>query len=117
MKNFLFVQHHPPHQNFIGQEALDAVLMGSAFVHCALLFMDDGVFQLLDNQNPDEVGRKNYPAGYAALKDYGVEKIYCSASSLGERNIGSEDIMVDYVSLSNKEITALFDFHDVILSF
>lgn len=117
MKKFLFVQHQAAHKNFIGQEGLDAILMGSAFVNCTLLFMDDGVFQLLTDQNPDTLGRKNYPAAYAALRDYGVDQIYCSASSMALRNLKSEDLIIDHECVTDKEISSLFDSHDVILSF
>ncbi|MBL4681046.1 MAG: sulfurtransferase complex subunit TusC [Pseudomonadales bacterium] len=117
MKTFLFVQHQAPHKNLVGQEGLDAVLMGSAFVNCTLLFMDDGVFQLLRSQNPDVIGRKNYPATYVALRDYGVDHIYCSVSSMDDRKVMREDLIIEHECLSDRAIASLFDTHDVILSF
>ena len=52
----LFVQGTPPHGSMIGQEGLDACLMGSAFADCALLFLGDGIFQVLGPQDTSTLG-------------------------------------------------------------
>ena len=117
MKKFLFVQHQASYTNLAAQEGLDAVLMGSAFVNCSLLFMDDGVFQLLDTQDSHKIDRKNFIAGFGALNDYGVEKIYCSQSALQVRNINRESLNIDIICIEDSELSELFDSADVILSF
>ena len=43
MKKLLFVQSHPPHGSLFGQEGLDAILAGSAFIECGVLFLGDGI--------------------------------------------------------------------------
>ncbi|MFT7685283.1 MAG: tRNA 2-thiouridine synthesizing protein C [Candidatus Azotimanducaceae bacterium] len=117
MKKFLFVQHQGSYTNLSAQEGFDALLMGSAFVDCSLLFMDDGVFQLLEEQESHLIQRKNFIAGFGALKDYGVEKIYCSQSALQARNIKEDSLNLDVLCIKDAELSALFDHSDVILSF
>ncbi|MFT5210705.1 MAG: tRNA 2-thiouridine synthesizing protein C [Flavobacterium sp.] len=117
MKKFLFVQHQGTFSNMSAQEGFDALLMGSAFVECSLLFMDDGVFQLLDNQVSDLIERKNFVAGFGALNDYGVENIYCSQSALDARNIKEKSLTLNVTYITDAELSALLDLSDVILSF
>ncbi|MFT7257659.1 MAG: sulfur relay (sulfurtransferase) DsrF/TusC family protein, partial [Candidatus Azotimanducaceae bacterium] len=50
MKKLLFVQSKAPHGSLQGQEGLDAILAGSAFVDCAVLFTGDGIYQILSLQ-------------------------------------------------------------------
>jgi len=113
----LFVQSQAPHGSLFGQEGLDAILMGTAFAECSVLLLDDGIFQVLDRQDTSALGTKDYSVSYRALKDYGVEVIYCSASHLAARGITAEDLLVPVTALSDSEIGKLMSAHDVILSF
>ncbi len=50
-KKLLFISRHAPYGSSLARDALDAVLASSAYdQQLSLLFMDDGVFQLLKNQ-------------------------------------------------------------------
>jgi len=117
MKKFLFVQEQPPHGGILGQEGLDAILMGSAFAQCTVLLLEDGIYQVLGNQQTDELGSKDYSVTYQALRDYGVEQIFCPASHLQRRGIDIENLVVPVQAISDAEVTALLNSHDVILSF
>ena len=117
MKKFLFIQEQAPHKSLTPREGLDAVLMGSAFVECSLLFLGDGIFQILKGQDTAPLSRKNFTLGYAALKDYGVENIYCYQNDLDERMLKSDDLTIDIQVLTQDEIPVLFNNHDVILTF
>lgn len=117
MKRILFVQSKAPHGDLQGQEGLDAVLMGSAFAECTVLLLDDGIFQVLSGQDTRALGTKDYAVTYRALKDYGVNRICCSASHLETRGLSTRDLLVPVESLSDDEVKALMANHDVILSF
>lgn len=117
MKKILFVQQRPPYGSLFGQEGLDAILMGSAFVKCSVYFSGDGLFQVLRNQKPDDLHLKNYSVTYEALKDYGVTSLYASEDDMRTRCVLVEDLLVPVEVLSNHQITEVFAQHDVILSF
>ncbi len=117
MKTFLFVLDKPPHGSIIGQESLDAVLMGSAFTHCAVLFLGDGIYQLLSHQDTTQLGIKDYSVTYKALADYGVTDIYCRQSHLEQRDIAMKDLVIPVQPLSGEEVKQVLLDHDVILSF
>ena len=117
MKKFLFVTRHAPYGTSFGKEGLDAVLMGSAFVPIALLFMDDGVFQLKRDQQAEDLGIKDYSPTFAALDHYGVEDIYVCAYSLEARGLSVEDLVIPVAVIGDDEIRDLMQKQDVILSF
>ena len=87
MKRILFTQSRPPHGGINAQEGLDAILMGSAFAECAVLFQGDGVYQLLKHQQPERLGTKNFASTFGALADYGVDQIFCIDEDLASVNL------------------------------
>ncbi|MEX2487905.1 MAG: sulfurtransferase complex subunit TusC [Pseudomonadales bacterium] len=117
MKRILFVQSRAPYGTLSGQEGLDALLMGSAFVECALLFLGDGIYQLLSNQDAAALGLKDYSVSFGALKDYGVQNLYCSESDLQHRVLETDDLVIPVTALDDAAIRELMASHDVILSF
>jgi tRNA 2-thiouridine synthesizing protein C len=117
VKKLLFVQSRPPHGTLFGQEGLDAILMGTAFATCSVLLLDDGIYQLLRNQDSRALGTKDYSVTYQALKDYGAEGIYCSQRHLDERGLTVADLLVPVTPLSDQAVRQLMIEHDSILDF
>lgn len=117
-KRILYVNRRPPHGTIYGLEALEVVLVGAAFDQAvSVLFLDDGVFQLLAGQAPEVLGMKNYAKGFRALADYGVERICVGLASLTERGLTPADLLTTVEVLSNNEVGGLMDAQDVILTF
>ena len=117
MRKLLFIQSHAPHGTLFGQEGLDAILAGSAFADCAVLFLGDGVYQLLKGQATQSLASRNYSVSYQALLDYGVDAIFCSAADLLTRGLTLEDLIVAPTPLNPKELEAILHDYDVILDF
>ncbi|MDA9064726.1 sulfurtransferase complex subunit TusC [Pseudomonadales bacterium] len=117
MKKLLFVQSHPPHGSLFGQEGLDAILAGSAFIECGVLFLGDGIYQLLKEQQTTALASKNFSVSYQALQDYGVESLFCSAADLLARNLTVADLIVTPTVLDATELAALLRDYDGILDF
>jgi tRNA 2-thiouridine synthesizing protein C len=116
MGDILFIMDRAP-GGINAQEGFDALLTGSAFASCSVLFLGDGLYQLLDGQNPEVLGTKNFTLGFGALRDYGVEKVYCSATDLEARDLVSADLMLKVEALPDDEVRGLFLSHAAILSF
>jgi len=73
-KKFLYVNRKAPHGTIYAQESLEVVLIAAAFEQdVALAFIDDGVYQLMQNQDTSSLGSKNFTPTYRALGDYDVE--------------------------------------------
>ncbi|MEM7260240.1 MAG: sulfurtransferase complex subunit TusC, partial [Pseudomonadota bacterium] len=99
-------------------ESLETVLIGAAFDQdVSMLFIDDGVYQLKKEQNPDNIEFKNFSKAYRALEMYDVEKLFVEAESLQERGLSEDDLLVDVEIISRASVPELIDQQDVVLSF
>lgn len=93
IKKFMYVNRKAPYGTIYAWESLEVVLIGAAFDQdVSLAFIDDGVFQLVANQDTANSGFKNFSPTYAALGDYGVTKIYVEQESLDERGLSLDDL-------------------------
>ena len=118
-KKLLIVTRRSPYGGSLAREALDVALAASIYDQdVGILFMDDGVFQLLKNQQPDSAYFKNFGANLSALCLYGIEKIYAHKESLQERGLIKENLILDSIQiLSNKDVEELLYQQDHLLSF
>lgn len=93
VKKFTFVNRRAPYGTIYAWESLEVVLIAAAFEQdVSLAFLDDGVFQLVKDQDTSGIGMKNFSPTYSALGDYEVTKIYVEKESLEERGLVLEDL-------------------------
>jgi tRNA 2-thiouridine synthesizing protein C len=98
-KSFVFINRKAPYGTIYALEALEVVLIAGAFEQqVTLIFMDDGVYQLTQNQNPAGIGMKNFSKTFGALGDYDVDQIFVDYESLNLRGLNSDDLQ----SLTNE---------------
>lgn len=131
-KKFMYLNRRAPYGTVYALESLEVVLIAAAFEQdVSLVFMDDGVYQIVAGQNTDGVGMKNFSKAYHALGDYDISKLYVSAESLTERGLSEDDLMPlvyededdDWAEkpsvkvLSNAELSKIMSEQDVCLSF
>jgi tRNA 2-thiouridine synthesizing protein C len=118
-KNLLIVSRQPPYGSSLPREALDVALAAAVYdQNIGILFMDDGVFQLLNKQNPDTISQKNIASTLSALPLYGIENIYVHKQSLESRNLTIEELALDEIKiLSTEDVAQLLDQQDHLLSF
>lgn len=94
IKKFMYVNRRAPHGTIYAWESLEVVLIGAAFDQdVSVAFFDDGVYQLLKNQDTSEIETKNFSPTYSALGDYDVTKLYVEQESLEERGLTIDDLM------------------------
>ncbi len=131
-KKFLYVNRKAPHGSIYALESLEVVLVGAAFEQdVSLAFLDDGVYQLMLNQNTSGIGVKNFSPTYKALGDYDINQIYVEKESLELRGLSKENLLPltwedededwtekDSIQIvSSKELTDIIEKQDVIFSF
>jgi len=91
MNRIAFVFTQGPHGSSAGREGLDAVLATSALSEeIALFFVSDGVFQLSEGQQPQQILARNYIATFGVLPLYDIDTCYLCAAALAERGIAAE---------------------------
>ncbi|BFM20806.1 sulfurtransferase complex subunit TusC [Gilvimarinus japonicus] len=119
MKSILCISRHSPYGNALAREALEAVLAAAAFEqNIALLLMDDGVWQLKDQQQPLAGIQKSVARNLSALEMFGVETVYAHQPSAHQRGLSAQAICIDTVQwLTDDQVRQLISQHDHLLSF
>ncbi|MDF1642617.1 MAG: sulfurtransferase complex subunit TusC [Pseudomonadales bacterium] len=117
-KKLLFLNRKAPYGSSLPREALDAVLMASAFgQQVTLVFLGDGVFQLKTQQDPSEIEMKNFSKTFAALELYGVSSIFVEQSSLQKRGLTLDQLLIPAKLIQSHELTELLEEQDQVMSF
>ncbi|MES2824715.1 MAG: sulfurtransferase complex subunit TusC [Pseudomonadota bacterium] len=99
-KKILFISRHAPYGTSLAKDALEAVLAASAYdQNLSLLFMDDGVFQLLSTQDSKDLEQKNFAAMLSALTFYEIKNIFVHLESLLARQITINEIAIDGIQI------------------
>ena len=118
MKKFMFVNRKAPYGTIYALESLEVVLIAATFDQdCSLVFIDDGVYELVKGQNSKGIGVKNFSPTYRALEGYDIEKLYVERESMEARGLTEADLLVPVEVLSSAEMAALMAEQDVVLSF
>lgn len=116
MKSLLIISRHPPAQHS-AREALDMTLAAAAFgVPCAILFMDNGVFQLLKGQDSAQIKQKSVASNLQALSMFGVEEILVCERSLHDRGMAIDACTPAPQALTSVEISELLSRYDQIVT-
>lgn len=105
-----FLFRTAPHGNAISREGLDALLAATAFCdeeEICVFFIDDGVLNLLDGQNPELLLQKDFIRTFKLLDLYDIEQRFVCTDSLDQYNLQTEQLIIsakkiDRASLINK---------------
>lgn len=118
VKKFMFVNRKAPYGTIYAVEALEVVLISAAFDQdVSLVFVDDGVYQLVKGQHTKAIDVKNFSPTYRALEGYDIEKLYVEKESLEARGFSEEQLIVPVEVLGRDEIGKLMEEQDVVVSF
>ena len=118
IKKVMFVNRKAPYGTIYALESLEVVLITATFDQdVSLVFLDDGVYELLKGQNTRAIGIKNFSPTYRALDGYDVEKLYVERESLEARGLSEDQLLVDVEVLSSAQMGELMAQQDVVLSF
>ncbi len=87
-RHLLYLFRRAPHGTLYGWEALQSVLVGAAFEQqVSLMFVADGVYQLVRGSDTSATGIKNFMPIYQVLADYGVSQLYVDQAALADRGL------------------------------
>lgn len=118
VKKFMFVNRKAPYGTIYALESLEVVLITATFDQdVSLVFIDDGVYELVKGQQTKDIGVKNFSPSYRALDGYDVEKLYVDQASLSARGLTEKDLLVPVEVLDARQMGQLMAQQDVILSF
>lgn len=117
MKRYLFVLRKPAHSGAYLQEMLDIILITAAFDQSvSILWLDDGVFQLKNHQQPDVSGMKDTTAMLQSLALYDVTELYTEIESLQEYGLTTNDLGLPVQTLPRQAIGEFMQGFDVVFT-
>jgi tRNA 2-thiouridine synthesizing protein C len=118
VKKFMFVNRKAPYGTVYALEGLEVVLISAAFDQdVSLVFLDDGVYELVKGQSTKGIEMKNFSPAYRALEGYDIEKLYVERESLEARGLSEQSLVVPVEVMSSAQISELMDQQDVVISF
>ncbi len=102
-KSFLLICRHAPYGGSLARESLDVALTAATFdQRVAILFLGDGVQQLLRAQHPDAIAQRALDKQLAALPLYDVDTIYVEADALRARGLNTTDLALPANALTRE---------------
>lgn len=118
IKKFMFVNRKAPYGTIYALEGLEVVLISAAFDQdVSMVFMDDGVYELVKGQHTKNIDVKNFSPTYRALEGYDIEKLYVERESLDQRGLTEEHLIVPVEILDAAQMAAMMESQDVVISF
>ncbi len=117
-KKMMFVMQRPPHGTIYPYEGLEFILIAAAYEQdISLVFLGDGVYNLMKDQETSGLGIKGFVKTYRSLEGYDVEKIYVDELSLTERGLQTDDLAVDVEVKSAGELAKMMKEQDAVFPF
>ena len=86
-----------PHGTSISREGLDAILAATAFCEpndIGIFFIDDGVLNLIDNQQPEIIQQKDFIRTFKLLDLYDVEQRFICTASLQKFKLDNRELIL-----------------------
>ena len=116
-KKILFLLRQAPYSSAHALEAIDSILVAGVFEQSvSVLFKDDGVWQLLDQQQGELLGTRTVSKVVRALPEYDVEALYVCSRSLRERNLSIGDLALQAKELSIEQQHSLISDQDMVVN-
>ncbi|HHF0500693.1 sulfurtransferase complex subunit TusC [Haemophilus influenzae] len=92
-----FLFRTSPHGTSISREGLDVILAATAFCEpndIGIFFIDDGVLNLIDNQQPEIIQQKDFIRTFKLLDLYDVEQRFICTASLQKFKLDNRELIL-----------------------
>ncbi|HHF6569116.1 TPA: sulfurtransferase complex subunit TusC [Haemophilus influenzae] len=92
-----FLFRTSPHGTSISREGLDAILAATAFCEpndIGIFFINDGVLNLIDNQQPEIIQQKDFIRTFKLLDLYDVEQRFICTASLQKFKLDNRELIL-----------------------
>ncbi len=117
-KSVMIINHQAPHASIDAWEALDLALTLAAFdQQVFVVYLDDGVYQLLKNQDTTKLGIKNCSRATGAFSDHDINDVYVLKRDLDDRKITVEELTINVTTLQTRELKDIMQGQDFIIHF
>jgi tRNA 2-thiouridine synthesizing protein C len=114
----LVIVRHTPYGTSLARASIDVALAAAAFDQPVdVLFIGDGVLQLLPDQASHLLGVKNLGRQLASLPLYGINRVFVEEAAVTRFNMNLAEAPVDTSVLDAREMHQLMLEYDHLLGF
>ncbi|MCJ7694510.1 MAG: DsrE family protein [Anaerolineaceae bacterium] len=118
MNSVIVLLRKAPYGSVYTAEAFRTIMGIAVFeMDICVVFMDDGVYSIVKNQNPEKLDMKPLGEGFPMLKDFNVNKFVVHDESLTERGLSTEDLVIEVEIKTGQEISDLMLTYGKVLPF
>jgi len=118
MNKAVVLMRKAPYGSVYTAEGLRSVMgIGIFEMDVALVFVDDGVYALVKEQNPEKLDMQPLGEGFPALPEFGVEKFYVHRPSLEARGLSASDLVLAVEMVDDAGLAELLAAHGAVLPF
>ncbi|OOF82751.1 sulfurtransferase TusC [Rodentibacter ratti] len=115
-----FLFRSAPHGKSFAREGLDALLAATAFCdeeEIGVFFIDDGVLNLLNGQQPEQLLQKNFIRTFKLLDLYNIEQRFICRESLNKFGIVEDSLIVSAKKIDRTVLFAKLNQTEKLLTF
>jgi tRNA 2-thiouridine synthesizing protein C len=117
-KRLLLLIRHPPYGSSLARASIDVALAAAAFEQAvSLLFVGDGVLQLVPDQDTQQQGVRNLGKLLASLPLYEIEQVYVDAEAADRYHLDLTTAPVSAQALDRQAMSRLLLTHDHLMGF
>jgi tRNA 2-thiouridine synthesizing protein C len=117
-KSLLIICQQAPYGSDDALAAMDVAMSFAAFEQSvSILFKNDGVWQLLPEQQSASHQSKRLPHIMQSFELYGLEAVYADNAALEKREMLAQECSIPVQAIDSVEMTALLHAHDSIMVF
>ena len=108
----------PPYGSVYTGEGFRTIMGVGVFeMDISVVFVDDGVYSLVKNQNPEKLDMKPLGDGFPMLTEFGVSKFYVHDESLDERGLTTEDLVLPVEVVNGAQVARILEDAGKVLAF
>jgi tRNA 2-thiouridine synthesizing protein C len=118
MEKVAILMRKAPYGSVYTAEGFRSVMgIGVFEMDAVLIFVEDGVYALVKDQNPEQLDMQPLGDGFPILPEFGVNGFYVHQPSLEERGLSVDDLVMEVQLIDNAELAKLLTEHDAVLPF
>jgi len=83
----------------------------------SVIFLDDGLYQLIDNQEPSNILQKKISLNIESLDLYDMDKVIVCLEDLNDRKLNKSDLCINAEIMDRQAIAIWINNQDIVLTF
>lgn len=117
-KKVVVLMRKAPYGSVYTAEGFRSVMgIGVFEMDVALAFVDDGVYAMVKDQDPEKLDMQPLGEGFPMLPEFGVEEFYVHQPSLETRGLSVDDLVMEVQLLDNAGLAELLANRGTVLPF